>query len=334
MKRVLVIGGTRNLGHLLCLALLEQGWDTTILNRGLTPDELPGDITRFRADRQDAGQLKSALHGKTFDAVVDTTLYNGKDAQLTVDLLHGQTGLYVFLSSGQVYLVRTGVERPFKEEDYRGTVMPPPTADPSDYRNWKYGVEKREVEDVLDEAWAASRFPCLSLRLPMVNSERDHYHRLYGYLLRIWDGGPILVPDGPHLSLRHVYGGDVVALIIRLIGHPVGVGNAWNVGQDETVTLEQFLPLLRDLDGGRLNIRKIAPEVLKKAELIPACSPFSDPWMSELDNRKSKQELGARYTPLGVYLEKLVRHYRSMPRTVPPGYARREEELKLAENYS
>jgi nucleoside-diphosphate-sugar epimerase len=332
MKRVLVIGGTRNLGHQLCLALLEQGWETTILNRGVTPDQLPAQITRLRADRQDARQLEAALRGRTFDAVVDTTLYNGKEARATVDLLHGNTGLYVFISSGQVYLVRSGVERPFREEDYQGPVMQAPVGDPSDLRNWRYGVEKREVEDVLGEAWVNRQFPYLTLRLPMVNSERDHYYRLCGYLLRLWDGGPILVPAGRQLSLRHVYGGDVVSLIVRLIGKPAGVGKAWNVGQDETVTLEEFLTLVAGLDGSRLQIRKIAPEVLKSAGLIPASSPFSDPWMSELDNWKSKQDLGATYTPLKEYLEKLVRHYRSQPRAVCPGYARRQEELALAGN--
>ncbi len=330
MKKVLVIGGTRNLGHQLCLALLDQGWETTILNRGLTQDELPARITRLRADRRDSSQLEAALRRKTFDAVIDTTAYNGQEARATVDLLKGQTGLYIFISSGQVYLVRTDAQRPFREEDYEGPVMPPPVADPSDLRNWKYGVEKREVEDILSEAWANGRFPYLSLRLPMVNSERDHYFRLYGYLLRLWDGGPILVPDGPHLSLRHVYGGDVVSLIVRTIGRPAGIGKAWNIGQDETVTLEEFLALVAALDGSRLQFRKIAPERLKQAGLIPACSPFSDPWMSELDNRKSKQELGASYTPLAAYLEKLVRHYRSQPRFVPPGYARRQEELELS----
>jgi len=330
MKKVLVIGGTRNLGHHLCLALLEWGWETTILNRGLTPDELPASITRLRADRQDEGQLKKAVVGRDFDAVVDTTLYNGKDARLTVELLKGRTGFFVFISSGQVYLVRTGPQRPFKEEDYEGPVMAAPSNEPSDYKNWKYGVEKREVEDVLGEAWERDRFPFLSLRLPMVNSERDHYHRLYGYLRRLWDGGPILVPDGPHLSLRHVYGQDVVGLITQLINRRTGIGKAWNVCQDETLTVEEFLSLVAQLDGSRLRIQKIPPEVLKQANLIPACSPFSDPWMSELDNRKSKHELRARYTPLASYLEKLIHHYRSQPRMVPPGYARRQEELELA----
>ncbi|RPI27254.1 MAG: NAD-dependent epimerase/dehydratase family protein [Acidobacteria bacterium] len=330
MMKVLIIGGTRNLGHQLCLRLLKEGWETTVLNRGQTPDELPASVKRLRADRQDPGQLRAALRGRVFDAVVDFALYTGEEARTTVKLLGGQTGLYVFVSSGQVYLVRTGVERPFKEEDYDGPVMPAPEESPSDYRNWKYGVEKRQVEDVLTEAWQTSRFPFVSLRLPIVNSERDHYHRLYGYLLRFWDRGPILVPHGPHLPIRHVYGADVIETIRRLVGRPAGMGQAWNIGQDETVTLDEFLGLLAQVDGSRLNVKRISREALDKAGLIPACSPFSDPWMSELDNTKGKRELALTYTPLAVCLEKLVAHYRSKPRNIPPGYARRAEELKLA----
>lgn len=38
---VLVIGGTRNIGHFLVQALVERGDHVVVLNRGLTRDELP-----------------------------------------------------------------------------------------------------------------------------------------------------------------------------------------------------------------------------------------------------------------------------------------------------
>jgi hypothetical protein len=63
---------------------------------------------------------------------------------------------------------------------------------------------------------------------------------------------------------------------------------------------------------------------------LPDCSPFSDSWMSELDNRRSKLELGMQYTPLPVYLEKMIRHYQSSVLPWPEGYRRRGEEIKLA----
>ena len=41
MAEILILGGTRNLGHVTALALLEAGHNVTVMNRGITPDELP-----------------------------------------------------------------------------------------------------------------------------------------------------------------------------------------------------------------------------------------------------------------------------------------------------
>lgn len=81
---ILIIGGTRNLGHLLTLALLDTGHRVTLFNRGQTPDELPADIQRLRGDRSDPPRFAQALAGRSFDVVVDTTLYNGADARQLV----------------------------------------------------------------------------------------------------------------------------------------------------------------------------------------------------------------------------------------------------------
>ncbi len=58
----------------------------------------------------------------------------------------------------------------------------------------------------------------------MVNSERDHYDRIYGYFLRIQDEGPILIPDEDGAPVRHVYGEDVVQAITRLAESEQGQG--------------------------------------------------------------------------------------------------------------
>ncbi len=118
--RSLVIGGTRNLGPSIVQALLQQGHEVAVFNRGQTRDDLPEEVERLRGDRTNPTQLKQVLGGREFDLVVDTTLYTGAEAEAVVDLLANRVGRYIFLSTGQVYLVRIGVERPFKEEDYAG----------------------------------------------------------------------------------------------------------------------------------------------------------------------------------------------------------------------
>jgi nucleoside-diphosphate-sugar epimerase len=332
--RSLVIGGTRNLGPSMVRALLQQGHEVAIFNRGQTPDDLPPEVERLRGDRTDREQLKQALGGREFDLVLDTTLYNGVEAETIVELFAGRIGRYLFLSTGQVYLVRLGVARPFKEEDYAGPVMNEPAkTDISEHANWTYGFEKRAAEDVFTRAWEQQKFPFTSLRLPIVNSERDHYDRLYGYFLRVQDGGPILLPkeDGP--PLRHVYGEDVTQAVLRLAATDTAKGRAYNVGQDETHSLEQFLHLLAEAMQRPLKIARMERAKLEREGLLPDCSPFSGRWMSALENTRSKQELGMAYTPVRAYLKKLVDYFQTAPSRKIEGYLQREKELQVSEKH-
>src|SRR5882724_13114916 len=331
--RALVIGGTRNLGPSIVQALLKLEYKVSVFNRGQTPDDLPETVERLRGDRTDPAQLKTALGGREFDVVIDTTLYTGAEAEAVVKLFSNRVGRYIFLSTGQVYLVRTGVERPFKEEDYPGPVMAePPKSEVSEYENWRYGFDKRAAEDVFACAWTERKFPFTSLRLPMVNSERDHYDRIYGYFLRIQDGGPVLIPDEDGAPVRHVYGEDVVQAIVRLAEHDFGKGRVYNIGQDETLSLVQFLELLAETMHCPLKIVRVPREELNHEGLLPHCSPFSGKWMSSLENARSKTELGMQYTPVSTYVKKLVSYFQAVrPHTVE-GYAQRPQEVEFAKS--
>ena len=328
--RVLVIGGTRNLGPSIIAALLQDGHQVTVFHRGRTLYDLPREVAVLRGDRGERADCERLLK-RDWDAVVDTTLYNGRDASIAIDVLGGHVGHYIFISTGQVYLVRTGPQRPFKEEDYDGPVMAEPAKqDAIDHPNWVYGVEKREAEDLFAEAHAKNGFPYTSLRLPMVNSERDHYHRIQNYLFRMWDGSPLLTPNDAGLPIRHIYGDDVVQAIQRCIANKRTVGRAYNISQEETLTLHEFLTTLAEISGSKLKVAEFPRELLESAKLLPYCSPFSDPWMSSLDNERSKQEMGMTYTPLREYLPRLVEYYREHREPAPPGYEHRQQELSFA----
>jgi nucleoside-diphosphate-sugar epimerase len=263
--------------------------------------------------------LAAAVSSRNFDVVVDTTLYNGPDAEAAARIFEGRARRYIMLSTGQVYLVRVGLERPFAERDYAGPTIPAPVDSKFDFDNWSYGIHKRAAEDALTGA----RFPVTVLRLPMVNSERDHFHRIRNYLARIHDGGPILIPEGPHLSLRHVYGKDVVRAMMTVLES--GADGAFNIGQDEAVTIEGFLD---QLAGRNVEIVRRPAKLLWERRLMPNCSHFSEPWMSSLDNRLGKQVLGLEYTPLDSYLKALIRDFETNP-TPPPGYEQRPAELSV-----
>src|SRR3954469_9872486 len=86
-RSILVIGGTRNLGHFTALHFLAAGDRVAVLNRGITADELPPDVERLRADRTRSDQLRQALGSRRFDLIVDTALYAGPQADETFRIL-------------------------------------------------------------------------------------------------------------------------------------------------------------------------------------------------------------------------------------------------------
>ena len=329
--RSLIIGGTRNLGRSIVHTLLQRGNEVAVFNRGQTRDDLPEEVERLRGDRTDPEQLKQVFGGREFDLVIDTTLYTGAEGEAAVEIFRGRVGRYIFLSTGQVYLVRVGAERPYKEDDYAGPVMAEPAkSDISEYENWRYGFDKRAAEDVFASAWTKDKLPFTSLRLPMVNSERDHYDRIYGYFLRIQDEGPILIPDEAGGPVRHVYGEDVVQAITRLTEREKGKGSAYNIGQDETLSLVEFLELLALAMHCPLKMVRVPREELDREGLLPHCSPFSGKWMSSLENARSKAELGMEYTPVVAYLKKLVSYFQAVRLHTVEGYQQRSRELEFA----
>jgi nucleoside-diphosphate-sugar epimerase len=191
---------------------------------------------------------------------------------------------------------------------------------------------KRGCEDTLVRAFARSGFPSTRLRIPMVNGERDYHRRLEGYLWRLLDGGPLLVPDGGLHRVRHVYGPDVARAITALLGQPRAHGQAYNLCQEETPTLVEVLETLAARLGAPLRMQPIARADLEGAGLDPVkVSPFSGRWMSFLDPARARDELGFVPTPLATALLSIVASFLAHPPAAPPeAYATRARELALA----
>lgn len=328
---VLLIGGTRNVGHHLAIALTDRGHHVTTFNRGRTPDELGDRVERLHGDRTDPAQIVRALGRRSFDACIDTIAMRGGDTRVAIDTLDGRVGHYVHFSTGQVYLVREACPVPAREEDYDGPLLPAPPGDSWESAEWRYGIEKRECEDLLAAAWTTRRFPGTRLRLPMIHGERDHYGRIHGYVRRLLDGGPLLIPLEGGPDLCHVHQADVVAAVARILESGSGKGRAYNLAPDELRSIEEFIDRLGALLGVEPDVVRLPRAELEAAELFPGCSPFSNPWMSVLDSRRAREELGLAFAGFDDYLPELVERYRDPDLDPPAIYARqREREKELA----
>ncbi len=325
------------MGYHLAWRLLAAGHDVTLLNRGTRPDPFGDRVARLRADRT-GPELARAVAGLSFDAAVDFVAYVRADAEGAVAALDGRVGHYVTISTGQVYLVKAGAledgppsgDPPaFREEDYDGPLMAAPPVGHVDRADWEYGVGKRACEDVLAEAWARRRFPATRLRIPIVNGERDNSRRLEGYVWRLLDRGPVLLPDGGAARVRQVYAGAVAALLLGMLGRAETFGQAYNACQDETPTLAEVVALMAELLGAEPRIVGVDAAAMAAAGLDPvAASPFSTRWKSFLDPARAKRELGFRHPPLREYLGRTLASLLAAWNPEPPaGYAQREREI-------
>jgi nucleoside-diphosphate-sugar epimerase len=326
---VLLIGGNRFVGRLLAWRLLAGGQRVTLLNRGNLRDPFGDRVERIRCDRT-SPDLERLLAGRSFDAVVDLAAYSGDAGRRAAELFRGRVGHHVMVSTGQVYLVRRGCPTPAREEDYDGPLQERP-ADPEDLPDWEYGIGKRDCEDALAAAECGG-FPATRVRIPMVNGPLDYFRRIEGYLWRLTDGGPVILPDGGDHRVRHVEGGEVARFLYALLGRREAMGRAFNLAQEETPTLAELVAVLRELLGSRAELVAVPSTALGAAGLDPvAVSPFSGRWMSFLDPSRARAELGFVHAPLADGLRAAVSAFLShTPADRPAGLARRDDELALA----
>lgn len=308
-----------------------MGYQVTVLNRGTRPNPFANRVERITVDRTSAA-FKQAIGGRSFDAVVDFAAYKAEDVEQVLEAFSADSiGHYIFISTGQVYLVRNNCPLPARESDYDGPVMAAPST-PDDHDEWLYGIRKRAAEDVLVQAWERQRFPSTRLRIPMVNGERDFHRRLESYLWRILDGGPVLLPGYGTKRVRHVYSMAIVRFIADIVGNQAVYGRAYNLCQDEIPTVSEFIHLLADAVGAPAQIVGVDDAILTESGLsAQSISPFHTTWTSLLEPSRAKLELGFVHELLPRYIERIVTSMMNhLPSQPPDNYVTRAKELEIA----
>jgi len=177
--RILVLGGTQFLGRHVVDAATERGHDVTLFNRGQTRPELFPEAERLRGDRD--GDL-SALAGRTFDAVVDTSGYVPRVVRQTLDAL-GEVGHYTFVSSVSAY---ADLAAPRDEDSPLAQL----TEETEDYRSEAYGPLKALCEEVVRGVFPAAFIP----RPGLIVGPWDPTGRFTYWPQRFDAGGQVLAP--------------------------------------------------------------------------------------------------------------------------------------------
>ena len=175
--------------------------------------------------------------------------------------------------------------------------------------------------------------PALALRLPVVQGEEDGFNsrRLWAWLERMRDGGPVLLPDGGAQVVRFVYADDAARALLRLAGTEAWPAlPALNLAQPGESTLLEFLRLAAACGGLSPKFVPVSAADLAAAGVSETCAPYWGRWCSRPDPAAALA-LGFTARSPREYLPAVVSaHLAAPPPVSHEGYAGRAAELALA----
>jgi 2'-hydroxyisoflavone reductase len=202
--RILIIGGTRFVGHAMAAAALDAGHDVTLLHRTAT-DELPG-ATHLLADRD--GDL-SVLADRTWDATIDVCAYVPRHVRTLHDALGDRGGHHFFVSTCSVYTEPDAVGG---DEDT--PLLDEPATDVEEVTEETYGPLKVACERAAREAYGEGGLALI--RPTYVVGPRDMTARYPWWVLRAAQGGEMLAPGPDDAPMQLIDARDMGAWAVRL----------------------------------------------------------------------------------------------------------------------
>lgn len=235
--KVLFLGGTGTISS-ACVALAaERGMKLCLLNRGQSARGIPPGVEVLHGDLRNPEAMKTLLHDRSFDVVVDWIAFAPEHIETDLELFRGRTAQYVFISSASVYQTPP-VSLPVTEST--------PLRNP----HWAYSRAKIACEDRLIQAYREEGFPITIVRpshtydcrlLPM--------HGQYTVLKRMREGQRVIVHgDGTSLwTLTHHR--DFAKGFVGLLGNAHALGEAFHITSDEILTWNQIFEIVAQAAG-------------------------------------------------------------------------------------
>jgi UDP-glucose 4-epimerase len=264
-----ITGGAGFIGSHLAEALLAAGHQVTVLDNLSTGameniehlKEHPGfryvidsitnePVLAELIDRVDVVFHLAAAVGVRLivEAPVHTIETNVHGTEVVLKHANKKKKLVVIASTSEVYGKSTDV--PFREDT--DLVMGPTTK-----HRWAYACSKAIDEFLALAYWKERKLPVIIVRF--FNTVGPRQTGRYGMVIPNFvrqglAGQPITVHGDGTQTRSFCYVGDVVEALQRLVAEPRAVGEVFNVGNTEEISILALAERIRDLTGGRSEI--------------------------------------------------------------------------------
>ncbi|NNF28297.1 MAG: SDR family oxidoreductase [Gemmatimonadetes bacterium] len=301
---ILVLGGTGFIGPHVVSYAMARGHRITLFNRGRTNTHLFPEAEKLVGDRNDD---LTALEGRTWDAVIDNSGYTPDQVQLSVELLKGSVGQYLFTSTRAVY------------RDFTADVMDEdaplgPANVPEE--QWEgYGPLKVLAERAV-EAGFGSR--TLIVRPPIIVGPGDRTDRFTYWVDRIDDGGEIMAWGDPDDPVQFIDVRDLAEFFVHLLEQDTpGIFNA--EGPEAALSSWELLYGIRGVTTTPASFTWVDWDFLTgRGEEPQGSLPFWQPPSGRYLNygrmvNTRAAEAGLRFRPLAVTAKETLDWHRTRP---------------------
>ncbi|MCL6642308.1 MAG: SDR family oxidoreductase [Candidatus Bipolaricaulota bacterium] len=227
--KLLVLGGTVFLGRHIVETALARGHQVTLFNRGQHNPELFPEVEKLRGNRD--GHLE-ALHGRRWDAAIDTCGYVPRVVRASAELLAHSVEHYTFISSISVYadfsvlgLNETAPLGRLQDETVE------------EITGETYGPLKALCEQAAERAMPGR---VLIIRPGLIVGPHDPTDRFTYWPYRVAQGGEVLAPGRPDRPVQIIDVRDLAEWIVRMV--ETGKTGTYNAtGPDHALTMGQLL---------------------------------------------------------------------------------------------
>jgi nucleoside-diphosphate-sugar epimerase len=231
--KILALGGTQFVGRHIVEELLRGGHAVSLLNRGVTRDELPGELERLRGDRDEGHAGLSSLAGHAWDACIDVSGLTARQVRASAELLRKNVGRYVYISAISVY--GDPGHGPVDESQPR---VPPAEENVTEINAETYGPLKVTCENIVQELFDDR---CALLRPQIVAGPYDPVDRFSYWVRRAAQGGAMLAPGDGSDYLQTVDAGDLARFTRRVC--EAGLAGSFNLAGPR-LTWTDFMQIL------------------------------------------------------------------------------------------
>ncbi len=246
--KVLLIGGTRFLGHAIADAFIRKGYELYEMNRG-TKTSSAGVAGQIVCDKGDRAAFAKVLNSRRWDIVVDTIL-NDEDLQFVVETVGSHVGHFIHTGSIGVYgdarQIPALESQPLAE--YEG-----------EYIVFNYKIKQ---DQVVLRAFQERGFPGTILRMSNIYGPGDVPLEGWGgrspeFFRMLRDGEKIPLPNEGRALLHPGHVKDLGRAFLHAAEWPDSIGQIYNICGPCALMMKDYVGVIARVMGVQPNLEYV-----------------------------------------------------------------------------